>query len=74
MCFKKIIECEGGPKGLDRANGMFITGLVELIMTYRNSIKNPQRLPEKIKVEMMKLIGLNKLVRLKSNIPGQGIS
>ena len=71
--YKKFLEWEGGPNRGDRAKGRIITGLAKRIMTYLNMIKNAQCLPEKTKDEIVNLIGLDKLVKLESNITGQGI-
>ena len=56
------------------AKVILITGLSKRVMTYRNRVKNAQRLPEMIKFDMVTLIGLDELMKLKSNIPWQGIS
>ena len=60
---KKLLEWEGGPNRGDRAKGRIITGLAKRIMTYLNRIKNAQCLPEKTKVDMVTLIGLDELLQ-----------
>ena len=68
-----FFEWKGGPRRGDRAKGTLINGIAKIIMTYQNSIKNDQCLPENTKVETVTLIGLYEMVKLESNIPGQGI-
>ena len=70
---KNILGWKGVPNRGDISKGTLITGLAKIIMTYRNSINNAQRLPEKSQVDMVKLIGLDELVQLESDIMGQGI-
>ena len=71
---KTLLEWGVFPKRGDRSKGTLITGLAKKIITYRNRIKNDQSLPEKTKVDMVKLIGFDELAQLGGNIPGQGIS